>query len=353
MSFNTCLENVVHNWVLGLPAEPEARNIYFVKIEGGILTYVTDGQGAPYLVGGGGGSQITLTSPNGTISITNGQDIDISQDILDSIISLHNLFPDLQGGLLDEYYHLNLAQHTYLTNVADNDLIGLILDAISIPPTYVYPTSVLSGTSGTFEVGTTLSVALTQTFTQNDGGAKISEFISKNGVAFPSGSTLSENITVPLGNTIYSGQVQYAEGDCKNNNVGVETCEGRIPAGHTTSPNKVVIGGFRRYANNIDVFPINGLALRTALIGSSVINTPNTFSFTTGTINKRFIIAIPDTKTLVSAINSGTNETLGFSLSTSITSVPDAAGTNQSYKVYTLENAVPFSSNYTINVTLI
>lgn len=109
MSFNNCQEGIIFNWVLALPENPEGRNAYFVKNGSGTTMYVTDGQGVPYLVGVGGG-EITLTSPNGTISI-NGYGIDISQDVLDTIISLHNDFPDLQGGIDGERYHLSQSQH--------------------------------------------------------------------------------------------------------------------------------------------------------------------------------------------------------------------------------------------------
>lgn len=55
----------------------------------------------------------------------------------------------------------------------------------------------------------------------------------------------------------------------------------------------------------------------------------------------------------MSVVNSGTNENLttGFTL-TGITTIPDAGGTDRNYKVYIMENAIPFSTNYTINVIL-
>lgn len=352
-----CLQNVTHNWVLGLPPQSELtpNTIYFVKTEEGIDMYVTGNTPVPYLVGGGGGTPINLTSPNGTITITNGEQIDVAQSVIDSIVTLHNIFPDLQGGLLNEYYHLSAAEHAYVAEMVLEDKLGdlySLINLLATPPTYVQPMSVLTGTSGTYEVGASVSVSISQTFTQNDGGAKQSEQILKNGVVVSNSSTFTETLSVPLGNTVYSGKVNYAEGICKPNNLGVIDCNNHILAGQTTSPDRTIVGGYRRYAANVANFPATGVDLRTQLVSTSVVNTANTFSFTTGTTNRRFVIAIPSSKNLVSVINAGTNENLTFTLSSTITTVPDASGTNQSYKVYTLENAVPFSTNYTLNVTL-
>jgi len=250
-------------------------------------------------------------------------------------------------------WHLDLTQYNYLTNVANNDIIGAIIGAITEPYPYVAPTSSITNVAGTYEVGSTQSISITQTFTQNNGGTKISEVITKNGVTASTTSSFSETLTVPLGNTTYSGSVSYGEGECQINNLGILDCTGHITAGNTTSPPRVVLGALRRYASSVSTLPTTGSGLRTALLGTSVINTANNFTFTTGTTNRRFVIAIPATKTLSTVQNTGTNEFLNFTLSSTITTVPDAAGTNQSYKVYTLENAVPFPNNYTLNVILI
>lgn len=109
---------------------------------------------------------------------------------------------------------------------------------------------------------------------------------------------------------------------------------------------------FRYFRGAVATIPTDGESLRTAMLSDSIISNANTFSFTTGTTLKDFVIAIPNHKTLVEAKNAGTNENLPFVLSGTITTVPDAGGTPRAYKVYTLSNAVPFSTNYNINVTL-
>lgn len=113
-----------------------------------------------------------------------------------------------------------------------------------------------------------------------------------------------------------------------------------------------VTWNFRYFRGAVSAIPADGAALRTTMLSNSIISNGNTFSFTTGTTLKDFVIAIPNHKTLVEAKNMGTNENLPFVLSDTITTVPDAGGTPRAYKVYTLSNAVPFSSNYNINITL-
>jgi len=351
---NYCLPAVVHHWVTALPnTKLPPHNIYFVLNYPTATMYITDSDGLAYLVGseGGGGGDITLTSPNGTISI-NGYGIDVSNEVLDSIIVLHNNFPDLQGGT----WHLTLTEHDYLLNLISDNTIGKLTNAVNLlatPPTYVAPTSSISNVAGTFEVGATTAINITQTFTQNDGGALVSQSITKNGTVVSNTDAFTESLPITLGNVTYTGSVNYSEGDCKDNNIGIEDCTNKILAGTTTSPNRVVTGALRRYAGSVATLPTTGAEIRTALLGNSVLNTANTFSFSTGTTNRRFVIAIPAAKTLSTVQNTGTNEFLIFNLNGSITTTPDAAGNPQTYKVYTLENAVPFTTNYTLNVTLI
>lgn len=76
-----CKDNININWVKKLPKEFCGNTIYFVKTSTGINMYVTNYQGVPFLIGGSssGGGDITITSPNNTISIQqNDQDFELS-----------------------------------------------------------------------------------------------------------------------------------------------------------------------------------------------------------------------------------------------------------------------------------
>lgn len=146
MSQNSNCAIVVHNFVTNnLPSTLFPYNIYFVKVGGSIQMYVTDMNSTPYLIGGSGGD-ITLTSPNGTIAI-NGYGIDVSPSVLNSIITLHNNFPDLQGGT----WHLTEEQHTR------------VLELIYQNNTVTFSNSPLTG-----ERGLSTPITLTYNLDSND-----------------------------------------------------------------------------------------------------------------------------------------------------------------------------------------
>ena len=74
------------------------------------------------------------------------------------------------------------------------------------------------------------------------------------------------------------------------------------------------------------------------------IDGASTFALATGTTNRRFTVAMPNTKTLTSVIDTdalNANITASYVLAT--VSVNDAGGTPTTYNVYTMVNAVPYS----------
>lgn len=130
-----------------LPTKASPHSIYFIKNGNNVTMYVTNAQGTPFQIsssGGGGGSEITLTSPEGTIYI-DGYAIDISQSVLNQINSVHNLLSGLQGGQSGQYYHLTELQYQKLvallytnniTSIAVNPQSGE--KGVSTPITVIY-----------------------------------------------------------------------------------------------------------------------------------------------------------------------------------------------------------------------
>jgi hypothetical protein len=114
-----------------------------------------------------------------------------------------------------------------------------------------------------------------------------------------------------------------------------------------------VTWGYRRFAGSMSAIPATGNDVRTALLGSSVINTTNAFSFQTGNVNRTFVIAIPTGKNLIKVLNADTNDdlTVLFVLD-SINSIQSANGTESPYNVYVATFASPYSSNNNVQVTL-
>lgn len=239
-------------------------------------------------------------------------------------------------------------------------------------PVFTAPSFSMSNNSGVKEVGETLTLNLTGTFNRGEIKGKSVSGTWNPGVnqdfraGLPTKYTIdgTEYITsalsqtkpiasflIPSGTTTYNGSVNYSAGPQPLDSNG-DNYQTPLAAG-TLNSSTTVTGYLRRFAGSVAAEPTTGAEVRTSLLSSSVLNTGNTFGFTTGTTNKTFVVAVPSNKTLLNAVNSGTNENLttGFILS-GITNVPDAAGTNRPYKVYILTSAVPFSTNYTINITV-
>jgi len=344
---NHCLANIPHFFVLGLPENPPPHVVYFVLTDGGMLMYVTDASGTPYLVSGsGGGGSITLTSPNGTIAIS-GYNIDIAQSVLDGIISLHNEFPDLQGGILNEYFHLSQAEHTYLTDVVANDSIGDLQDAINMlatPPTYTPPTASITNVTGTYEVGSSQLIDITQTFNQNNAGAKISETITKDAATVSTTDTYSETLVVPPGTTTYAGTVTYGQGACLDNNIGIEDCTGRIEAGTVNSAPRTVTGIYPVFYLKSGS-PITASSMQAAINAGTasklVISSTGTYTVPYAPNGEYYATAHPATNTTktkwyVNALDNGNIPGGVFSTPTTLT-VNSSSGfwSGVQYKIYT------------------
>ena len=310
--------------------------------------------------------------------------------------TVHNDLTGLQGGKLGEYYHLTQEEYENLNvgSLTEEFIVtapaGSYENGETFPagmtlaqafhslltdtfyPTFVSPSFSLSTNAGNREVGETISLNMTGTFnrgiikgavvgtswnpnaTQDARAGLPSSYIIDGTTYTTSALTQTKNIVsyqIPMGTNTINGSVQYTSGPQPKDSTGANYST-PLPSGSLSS-STTVTGYLRRFAGSIGVLPTNGLQVRTSLLGTSVLNTGNNFSFTTGTTNKIFVIAVPSNKNLVSVVNSGTNENLtsGFIL-TGITTIPDAGGTDRNYKVYIMENAVPFSTNYTINVIL-
>ena len=124
------------------------------------------------------------------------------------------------------------------------------------------------------------------------------------------------------------------------------TLEGFGKPGLTTESNL-----FRIYAGPISGPLVSGQMIKDELTPISTAS--NSFTFYTGTTRNNFAIAIPNDKTLQSVRNEATTESLIYTLSDTITTVPDENGVPVPMKVYTSQNALAFSNNYPIKVTMI
>lgn len=260
----------------------------------------------------------------------------------DDLVNNHNSLTGIQGGDIDDYFHVTEDEHTYLTDIVSNDTIGLILSAIAVPPTYVPPTSAITNVTQTAEVGSTLAISIMQTFTSNNAGALASQTIKKNGTTVSTTSGFAESLVVPATNTVYSGTVTYLEGITKVNNLGIPDPTGKILAGTATSPARTVTPIYPVFYG---VFATQPEASTIDLVSmtKAVVNSSGTVSVNVGSTSSQYVaIAIPTTSTIktkwyVTELNQGSiggvSNLFGTS-STALKNSPSGFWGGISYRIY-------------------
>ena len=228
-------------------------------------------------------------------------------------------------------------------------------------PTFVNPSFKITNNAGIREIGETISFTLTGTYNpgainikdgngvetkQNNRAGAVTNY-TMNGTTSAS-STRTVNGYVVQANNSFAGYVDHAEGPQPRNSKG-QNFDAPYPSGRINASTSFT-GGLRTYAGWLTAVPGTGAQLRTNLLSTSVINQDNEFSLDTVTDKKVIVIAIPAHLTLVHVWNRGTNEFIQIPLNSSIVSIPDAAGTATSYKVYTREFPDYFRTPYTFDI---
>src|SRR5690606_1942390 len=256
----------------------------------------------------------------------------------------HNTTSNKQGGDddLDEFYHLTENEHTYLTDVVSNDTIGKILEVIAEPPVYIAPNSSITNVTQTAEIGSSVSISLTQTFNQNDAGGKTSETITKNGSTVSTTNTFNETLTVPTTPVVYAGTVSYADGVTKNNNLGVPDPTGKILAGTVNSPPRTVTPIYPIFYGVFNTQP-NASTLTFSGMTKMVESGQNAVTVSPASTDSQWVVvAIPSsypTKTVwyVDALNQGAiggSSNLFGTPSTHLKNSPSLFWTGISYRIY-------------------
>ena len=209
----------------------------------------------------------------------------------------------------------------------------------AVAPTYYPPTNSISSSpsSGNYEIGAAINITLSNTFTQNDAGSLSSTSYLKNGS--PLGGN-TDNITSLTSQVYYQVNSSYAQGACKNNNLGVPDCTGRINAGTITS-NAIYFTPYpkRYWGYSSASAPTNGIVLASAGGNNELTTTKVKNSFNvvvSGTLQYVFY-AYPASYGDLSSIIVGGFESIGAFTKT-VLSVTNAQGYVQNYNVYTSNN---------------
>jgi len=197
-----------------------------------------------------------------------------------------------------------------ITEAIDN--LATLINKLATPPIYTTPTSSITNVTNTYELGTTQTINITQTFTQNDGGSKISETITKNSIIVSSGTTFSESLLI-VSTTSYSGSVLYNTGPIKLNDLDIPDDRGRILSGTTTSATRTISGLYPVYYFKSNS-PITDIIMQTAINNGSasklVINSTGTITIPYAPNSEYISVAYPassttKTKWYVTALSNG------------------------------------------------
>ena len=184
-----------------------------------------------------------------------------------------------------------------VTNAVDN--LAELINKLATHPTYTSPTSSITNITNTYELGDTQSINITQIYTQNDGGSKVSENITKNSIVISSGSSFSEILTI-VPTTTYGGSVTYSTGPIKLNNLDIPDPVGRILSGTTTSSTRTISGIYPVYYLKSSL-PITSTTMQTAINNGSanklVINSTGTISIPYAPNSEYVAVAYPATST--------------------------------------------------------
>jgi len=190
----------------------------------------------------------------------------------------------------------------YWVNGETIPVTGLGLDAAfrvitqrAIHPTYVAPTRTISGSpsGGLYETGTFISATLSSVYAQNDGGAAGAVLFTKNGTS----DMLSNVDTFTLtAQTYFTASSPYAQGACKNNNLGALDCVGRINSGTVTSPPMYYTPQVKRYYGLVsDTTGIGTTSYSNATIQGLNNNLSSSKAFTfTSTPTNQFNVIVYD-----------------------------------------------------------
>ena len=216
---------------------------------------------------------------------------------------------------------------------------------VTIPPTYYQPTAGVSGSpsSGNYEIGSSFSVTLSSSFTQNDAGALTSTVYYKNGSAISGNIAAFSNITTTQ--TLYVAK-SYAQGTCKTNNKGTIDCTGRINAGAVNS-GSLTYNVFPTYYYGF-VTNISPSDAEVRAAGNSFLSTSRTLSgsLPAPSTSSYIIFAYP------SSFGTATITVGGLGITFNLTQrvLVNASGNSQLYNIYISPNptsgAVP---SFTVN----
>jgi len=220
---------------------------------------------------------------------------------------------------------------------------------------------------GDGEVGESVNNSLRADFSSNDAGGLVKLRILRNGARLGNESATSpasavDTTTRVLGAVSYQATADYLAGVAKNiqpaGTADYRPAQTRSPYAIQAAENNFASGvinlnGYYRYFfGPVVAVPNTSQAVR-SLAGSRLTNAGNQFTLDTGAVTNKFAIAVPNGRSLQSVTDTdalGADITSEYHVSDIV--VNDAGGNPVAYKLYVMQQAVPYSSSHRHVVTI-
>ncbi len=210
----------------------------------------------------------------------------------------------------------------------------------AIPPIYYAPTAGLSSSpvGGSYEIGSNLgTITLSASFTQNDGGTSTGNTFSKFISSWNNLGSNADAITSLTSTTYYRVTTTYNQGACKNNNLGVQDCTGRINSGNVVSGNIQFTPFQKRYWGFVNSATPSDADILALTQDGNGTNIGLSLTNITPTGSQYLIYVRPNSGSVSSITVNGFPSTAAFTTTTR--SFTNAQGYSSSYQIIVSNNA--------------
>jgi len=236
---------------------------------------------------------------------------------------------------------------------ATKETVDLIIEKVATPPIYYSPECNINQNNVTVEYGSNWTASTTASFTQKDAGALTSAIF--DGVNFTALELESQSKTMTITRSditttqTISAVFNYSDGIIKKNNFDIPDERGRILAGQIETQFTITPFYYYYYDDVADSWTASSATIR-ALTKSSAGSTK---TLATGTTNRTFVVSIPSSKSITKVIDETALQadiTSNYVYQGTVTVTN--GNTDMEYKLYKMQQAVPYSESHNHKITI-
>jgi hypothetical protein len=297
------------------------------------------------------------------IKIFENSDKAITGQILNEV--LHNMveFSDNSTGI--QTLTLNTNTGRLIISGGNNVDLSTFINSFIVPsarlfpnPLYIQPVSALSTSPlpGTYEMGASVLINFTGSYTQNSGGTSTGYKLIKNnntGSPLSTNPSFSETIVMTGSTVTYYGIYSANAGTVQLNDDFGNITANPIAAGDHQSPTLSFVGSYKIFYGSGASNPTSSAIVRA--LPSFVYNNQvaTNFVLNTGSTNKKFIACMPFARSITKVIDldAGNLDITSLYVLQGLGTINDGGGTSYPVKIYMMEVGAAYSSNHRHEIT--